>query len=261
MKLARVFAASLSASFAALLAVASPAGATPTVPHAMVGVDANKILAEVDRRAAVFDDQRYRATMTIYKGGGLKKTLEFDMVMKGLAQQFLTFTAPGDIAGMKVLMQDAATLYVYTPEFKKVRRVAAHMQNQGFLGSAFTYEDMTQVQLSPFYTAELGGREGSETTLALTVKEGVKATYGRIDVVIDGTKGGVTQLRYFDGAGKMVRQQLREDWVKIEGELMPTRVTMSDLKTGDHTVVTLADVQVNQGVTEDVFSRRMLLRG
>ena len=135
------------------------------------------------------------------------------------------------------------------------------MQNQGFLGSAFIYEDMTMVLLSPFYDAVLGGREGNETTLLLTAKEGKEVLFPKLEVVIDATKGGVTQVRYFDGADKMVRQQLREEWAKIEGHLMPTKVTMSDLKTGDTSVITLSDIQVNQGLEDDEFSRRMLLRG
>ena len=256
MKLARL----LAASVAALVCTAAPASAAVTAPHAMVAVDANKILAEVDRRAAVFEDQQYSATMSIFKGGELKKTLVFSMIMKGLEKQFLTFSAPGDIAGMKVLMQDADTLYVYMPEFKKVRRVAAHMQSQGFMGSTFTYEDMTLVRMSSAYNAELAGRDGAETTLKLTAKEDANVTYKHIDMVIDGTKGGVTRLRYYDGAGAMVREQIREGWTKIEGELMPTKVTMSD-RNGDSTVVELAEVKVNQGIKDDVFSRRMMLRG
>jgi len=243
------------------LMVAAPASASVPAPAAMAAVDANKILAEIDRRAAVFADQKYEATMTVFKGGQLKKTLAFDMVMKGLEKQFIIFTAPGDVAGMKVLMQDAETLYIYTPEFKKVRRVAAHMQNQGFMGSTFTYENMTQVQLSPFYSAELKGTEGTETTLQLTSREGVTTTYSRVDVVIDASKGGVTKLRYYDGGGNHVRTQLREGWTKIDGELMPTKISMTDLKAGDTTVIQLHDVKVNTGVEDDLFSRRMLLRG
>jgi outer membrane lipoprotein-sorting protein len=240
---------------------AAPAQAGLPMPTGMMAVDANKVLAEIDRRASVFTDQQYEATMSIFKGGQLKKTLEFTMVMKGLDKQFITFVAPGDVAGMKVLMEGADTLYVYTPEFKKVRRVAAHMQAQGFMGSAFTYEDQTRLLMAPFFDAELAGKEGSETTLTLTPKEGVTSSFSRIDVVIDGTKGGVTKLRYYDGGGNHVRTQLREDWVKIEGELMPTKISMSDLKAGDTTVIQLSNVKVNQGVEDDLFSRRMLLRG
>jgi outer membrane lipoprotein-sorting protein len=240
--------------------LATPAEASLPVPAAMA-VDANKVLAEIDRRAGVFEDQQYDATMSIFKGGQLKKTLEFQMIMKGLDKQFITFTAPGDVAGMKVLMEGADTLYVYTPEFKKVRRVAAHMQGQGFMGSTFTYEDQKRVELAPYFEATLVGKEGSETTLTLTPKEGVTSSFSRIDLVIDGTKGGVTTLRYYDGAGTHVRTQLREDWVKIDGEFMPTKISMTDLKEGDTTVIQLSNVVVNQGVEDDLFSRRMLLRG
>lgn len=250
----------LSLSLSPSLFGAAPAVASVPAPAAAM-VDANKILEEIDRRASVFDDQQYDASMAVYKGGELKKTLEFEMTMKGLDKQFLVFTAPGDVAGMKVLMQDAKTLYIYTPEFKKVRRVAAHMQNQGFMGSTFTYDDMTEVQMSPFYDAQLGGKEGSETTLVLTPKEGIDKPYAKLELVIDSKKGGVTKVRYYDGAGNHVRTQKREGWTKLNGQLMPTKVTMEDHKTNDSTVVELRDVRVNQGVEDDLFSRRMLLRG
>ncbi len=224
--------------------------------------DGNTVLAAVDKRAAQFDDPQYAAAMEIYNGRGkLTKTLRFQMTMKGGQKQLISFTAPGDVAGMKVLMQDANTLYVYSPEFKKVRRIAAHMQNQGFLGSTFTYEDMTQSQLSQFFRATLAGKKGNETTLILAPREGKKTTHNKLEVVIDSTKGGVTKIRYYDRSGKQVREQLREGWKNVEGVLLPTRITMRNFKTGDQTVVKLMDVRVNQGVTDDLFSRRTLMRG
>ncbi len=239
--------------------VAGSAQAAP-VPAASMAVDANTILAEIDRRANAFADQQYSAQMKIHKSGELKKTLAFDASMKGLEKQFINFTAPGDVAGMKILMQDAKTLYVYLPEFKKVRRVAAHAMNQGFLGGEFTYQDMTEVQLAPFYEAALSGREGKQTTLTLTPKAGIETPYAKLEVTIDASKGGVTRIDYYDGSSALVRQQLREGWSKIGGELMPTKVSMSNLKTGDTTVIELTNVRVNEGVDDGLFSRRQLLR-
>lgn len=249
---------------AALLCLTSLFAAEATaapVPHAMMAVDANKILAEIDRRAAVFEDQSYDAAMEIIKGGQTKKTLRFSAVMKGLDKQFIEFTAPGDVAGMKVLMQDETHLYVYMPEFKKVRLVAAHAMNQGFLGSEFTYEDMTQVKLSPLFAAELGGQKGNLTTLILTPRAGVESSASKIELVIDKTKGGVTKLTYFDGSGNPFREQTRSEWVKIDGHMVPTKISMLNLKTGDVTVITRTNLEVNQGVDESTFSRRELLRG
>lgn len=250
-----LFAAALCLSCLA----AAPAVAAP-VPAASMAVDANAILAEIDKRANAFEDQQYTATMTINRGGKAAKTLSFDSKMQGLQKQFIHFTAPGDVAGMKILMEDAKTLYVYLPEFKKVRRVAAHAMNQGFLGGEFTYQDMTETQLAAFYDAALEGRDGSLTTLRLSPKAGNDGGWSRIDVVIDAKKGGVTEMRYYDGAGNHVRTQTRENWKKVGGKLMPTKVSMANLKTGDTTVIELSDVRVNEGVDSGLFSRRQLLR-
>jgi outer membrane lipoprotein-sorting protein len=247
-----------------LTAFAGTAGAAPLAtagPAAMMSVDGNKVLSQVDKLAAAFDDQSYVASMEIVKGGKLRKTLEFKAVMKGLDQQLIEFVAPGDVAGMKVLMEDESTLYVYMPEFKKVRRVAAHVQSQGFLGSDFSYEDMTQVKLSPFFDAELGGKKGNETTLVLTPKEGVETTYPKLEVVIDATKGGVTKVRYFDKSDTQVREQQRTDWKKVGKHSLPTKITMKNLKTGDSTTITMSNIVINQGVSPGTFSRRELLRG
>jgi outer membrane lipoprotein-sorting protein len=242
-------------------ASASAAPGAGAAGPAAKGLDGASILAALDKRVAAFDDQSYQASMEIIRGGQTRKTLVFKAVMKGLDKQFIEFLEPGDVAGMKVLMQDASTLYVYMPEFNKVRRVAAHAMNQGFLGSDFTYEDMTQVQLSPFFQATLGGQQGNETTLVLTPKEGVEVSVAKVEVVIDKTKGGVTKLTYYDGAGNAVRQQTRTDWIDLKGTLVPTKITMLDLKSGDLTVITRKDIAVNEGVDDAIFSRRQLLRG
>jgi len=253
----------MKTTFAAALCLfclaAAPASAAP-VPAASMAVDANKILAEIDRRANVFDDQQYTASMKIMKEGKLMKELTFESKMKGLQKQFIHFTAPGDVAGMKILMQDAKTLYVYLPEFKKVRRVAAHAMNQGFLGGEFSYQDMTETMLAPFYDAEIGAKKGSETSLTLTPKDDTASGWSKLEVIIDATKGGVTEIRYFDGSGNHVRTQKRQEWKKVGGELMPTKVSMANLKTGDTTLIELSDVRVNEGVDDDLFSRRQLLR-
>lgn len=254
-----LFAMALGAAFTPAMDVA----ASPAAPAAMMAIDPAAILAEVDKRAAAFDDQSYTATMQIYKEGALKKTLVFFAVMKGLDKQFIEFVAPGDVAGMKVLLEggDANNLYLYVPEFKKVRRVAAHMQNQGFLGSEFTPEDMVMAKLSPSFDAQLVGKEGNETKLILTPKKGSAISFSKLEIFIDATVNGVTRIKYFDTAGTHVRTQTREEWKPFEDTKIPTQVRMKNLKTGDETVIKLSEIDVKTAIADDLFSRRTLMRG
>ena len=252
MKLSTVLTACLFCAPLAL-AVALP----PSVAEA--AADGAAVLRKLDKDASVFSDVSYVSTMEIWKNGSKRKTLQFDMVMKGLDKQYISFTAPGDVAGMKILMV-GDNLWMYSPEFQKVRKVAAHAQSQGFFSSEFTPEDMVMVGLADHFDASIDGQRGNLTTLSLTPKADFKSSYAKLELVIDKTKGGVTQITYFDGSGAAVRQQTRADWRKVEGQAMPTEIRMKNLKTGAETVINLTDIKVNRGVEDSLFSKRTLLR-
>lgn len=232
----------------------------PSQP-AQAAVTGADVLSKLDSLAVRFPDQTYKATMEIYKGGNLRTTMVFAMQMKNLVKQYINFTAPGDVAGMKILMEDRDTIYMYSPEFQKVRRVAAHMQNQGFLGSEFTPEDMVMAKLSPSFDAQLVGKEGNETKLTLTPKQGVSISFSKLEIFIDSTVNGVTRIKYFDSAGTHIRTQTREEWKPFEDIKIPTRVRMKNLKTGDETVINLSEIDVKTPIADDLFSRRTLMRG
>ncbi len=252
MKLSTVLAAFVFAAPVALALVVNP-----TEVHA--AADGAAVLKKLDKDASVFGDQSYTASMEIFKNGSKKTTLQFDMTMKGLDKQYIEFTAPGDVAGMKILMS-GDELWMYSPEFKKVRKIAAHTESQGFLGSEFTAEDMVMAKLSDKFDATIDGQSGNETYLTLTPKPEVQSNFSKIEITIDKTKGGVTKLKYYDGSGNATREQTRSSWVKIEGHSTPTEISMKNLKTGAETIIKLSDVKVNQGVGDDLFSRKTLLR-
>ena len=252
MKLSTVLSAVLVCTPVAL-AIAIP----PTVAEA--ATDAAAVLKKLDKDAAAFADVSYVSSMEIWKNGSKRKTLQFDMVMKGLDKQFITFTAPGDVAGMKILMV-ADELWMYSPEFQKVRKVAAHAQSQGFLGSEFTPEDMVMSGLAKHFDGEISGQSGNETYVTITPKADFTSSWSKLELTIDKTKGGVTKITYFDGSGNAVREQTRAGWSKVNGKPFPTEISMKNLKTGAETVIKLSDIKVDQGVEDDLFSRRTLLR-
>lgn len=259
MKLSKLAARTLACTLAlAPAAMATLVVASPAVARADAKGD--KVLEAIDKKGEVFDDTSYTASMKIYRGGEVKKTLVFDMTMKGLEKQYIVFKSPGDVAGMKVLMDGPEDLWMYNTEFKKVRKIAAHAQAQGFFGSDFTAEDMVLAKLSNKFNGKVLGKKGSITTLELTPKPGAELSISKLEIDIDAKVGGVTVLRYYDSTGKVERTQTRGGWKKIGGHAMPTQITMKDAKTGNKTVINLADVKVNQGVKDDLFSRRTLLR-
>jgi len=219
------------------------------------------ILKASDDRAVKYPDQTYTASMEIYKSGKLRTTMVFSMVTKNLEKQLIRFLQPGDVAGMKILMEKADEIYVYSPEFQKVRRIAAHMKNQGFNGSEFAPEDMVMAKLTPLFDAVLVGKTGNETQLNLTRKAGADVSFPKLEVFIDSSVGGISRIHYFDEAGNHIRTQSREEWKAFEDGKIPTRIRMKNLKTTDETIINLSEIDVKTPVDEGIFSRRTLMRG
>jgi outer membrane lipoprotein-sorting protein len=235
----------LSTVLSAFLVCTPVALAVFTPPSVAYAADGSAVLAKLDKDAQAFSDMSYVSTMEIWKGGVKKTTLQFDMVMKGLDKQLISFTAPGDVAGMKILMV-GESIWMYSPEFAKVRMIAAHAQSQGFLGSQFTPEDMVMTGLAKHFDAEITGQSGNDTILTLKPKADFYTSWSK--------------LVYFDGSGTAVREQVRDGWAKVEGKSMPTEIRMKNLKSNEETIVKLSGIKVNQGVEDDLFSKRTLLR-
>lgn len=259
MKLSTLCSSACSPLLWAALVCTPVALAIVTPPAVAQAADGAAVLTKLDKDAQAFDDMSYVSTMEVWKNGSKQKTMQFDMTMKGLDKQLISFTAPGDVAGMKILMV-GDSLWMYSPEFAKVRMIAAHTQSQGFLGSEFTPEDMVMTGLAKHFDAEITGQAGNDTILTLTPKADFKSSWAKLELTIDKTKGGVTKMTYFDGSGTAVREQVRGKWAKVEGKSMPTEIRMKNLKTNAETVVKLSGIKVNQGVEDDLFSKRTLLR-
>jgi hypothetical protein len=70
-----------------------------------------------------------------------------------------------------------------------------------------------------------------------------------------------------DGYARIMRDRLKRfvDWankrhIDFQGKSMPTEIRMKNLKTNAETIVKLSGIKVNQGVEDDLFSKRTLLR-
>src|SRR5580704_3014045 len=88
------------------------------------------------------------------------------------ASKLYEFTAPPDIKGTKVLTLSPTQMYVYLLAFGKVRRIASHTKDQGFLGLTFSQDDMATSAYGPQYAGALSGDTPAQVTLTLTPKAG-----------------------------------------------------------------------------------------
>lgn len=230
------------------------------IPHTSFGTSVTDILKKVDENLVKVEDQQYKGEIQVVRDGKTTKTLEFDVKLKGLQMKLVKFTAPGDVRGMTVLTTEQGHMYVYLPSYKRVRRVASHVRNQGFMGTDFSPEDMGTASLSEGWDATLQSEDKEKWVLQLTPKSGTETTFSKIQATVLKKYGGVSELIYYNSQGKAIKKQSRDEWKTFGPITMPTFFTAHDLRTGSKTLMRFRDCKVNTGVSAKAFTKRAIMR-
>lgn len=221
---------------------------------------AQQILQKADKLMQPFDDKVYNSKITLYEGANAIKTYEISIICKGSNKQLITFKAPGEVRGMKVLMLDAETMYVYLPQFKRVRRIASHVRNTTFLGSDFSYADMSETQFGNRWRSKIVEATKGYWKIELMPGPNNSSSYTKIVVTIDKRYNQPTLFEYYEGTVK-VKSQIREDWQKIKGVDTPNKVIMVNHQKNTKTVNEFTKCEINTGVSDSIFSEKSLSRG
>lgn len=237
-----------------LLATATAARAATTGPA---------VLAEVDQAMNSFKDATFESKLRVIEPSGQAREYSFTTYQKVPDKRLVRFSAPGDVKGMGVLAENKDVMYVFLPGFQKVRRVGTHVRNQTFMGSDFSYEDMSNSRYSPSYEATLLKESPKGWELALTVKKGQEQEFPRLRMWVDKTARQPTKIEFMDSTGKVLKTEEYLDY-RPDGpnHYGPAKVVVTDHRRNDHrSEILFLSVKLNQGLKDDLFSRRSLIRG
>lgn len=200
--------------------------------------------------------------MKLYVKGQHKATLETRNRPSG--QRVMKLLYPGDVKGMQILVQSQSEMYIYLPAFRKVRRIAGHVRNQGFLGSGFTYDDMSIAYWSKSYKVKMYKETGMHWTLNLRAIPGKQTLYSHLRIRIRKDIGYADRFQYVNRHGKIYKTQKFLRYTKCnkaKTHCNPTRIVMIEHTRGNRqSVLKTVRVKYKKRYSDRVFSIRYLLR-
>jgi hypothetical protein len=239
----------LGAPFFATALWAGRAGADPAGDQVLLGME------QAMNRAPTY---YFEYEATTQEPGKAEKKLELVVNVKG-DKRLTEFTAPADVKGTKVLTLSPAQMYVYLPAFGKVRRIASHVADQGFLGLAFGPGDFAPRTYSGAYEAKVLAEGASDVTIAATPRAGQTTPYGKIEFTLAKATKLPSMIRYFGAEGRHVKTETRSGYTCEGNACSPGELTMTDHAKGDLvTRMTRKRWKVNQALPDDLFSTRNL---
>lgn len=186
------------------------------------------------------------------------RTLALGIHMKG-ELRLSEFMAPSDVKGTKVLILSPTQMYVYLPAFGKVRRIASHVTDQGFMGMNFNQDDMSIASYAKMYTATVSKDDGTNVVYALTAKPDTNAPYPKLVITIDKAKNLPSEIKYFSDTGTHLKTETRTNYTCEGAICAPATLKMVDhTKGGQSTTLTRKQWKVNHEIPDSKFTKRSL---
>lgn len=207
-------------------------------------------------------DQLFTYDMVTKEPGKAERVLTMRVRVKGTKWRLVEFMAPGDVKGMKVLVLSQSKMYVYLPAYRKVRRVASHVKDQGFMGTTYSHDDISTVTYADYYTAKLVKQTPTHKMLAATRRKGADVPYARIEFDVLKKYGVPSEIRYFNAKGTKIKTELRLSY-SCQGDICnAAEMKMTDhVRNGAWTKMLRKKWKTNTGVSDSKFSLRALQRG
>ncbi|MBI5149326.1 MAG: outer membrane lipoprotein-sorting protein [Candidatus Omnitrophica bacterium] len=214
------------------------------------------------------DDMRAKVLMELINKNGQKRVRELTMLRKDYAQggnqkYFMYFHRPADVKDTAFMVYKYPDKdddrWLFIPAISLVKRIAANDKYSSFVGSDFTYEDVS-------------GRKPEEDTHTLLRKEILNGTDC---YVIESIPKGASEYtkriswiaamdflplkeEFYDKQNELYRQFEAQEIESLNGIPTITKRVMKNTKTGHRSEATFQEVEYNLGIGDDTFSERYL---
>jgi hypothetical protein len=217
-------------------------------------------------------DFKARITMRLIGKGGQERIRELTMLRKnygapgGDQKFFMYFHQPSDVKDMTFMVYKYPARdddrWLFIPALNMVRRLAARDSRSSFVGSDFTYEDVSGRDIEDD-THEMVKEEALDGRPCSVIKSTPKA--GDTDYVyklswIEKKTSLPLKEEYYDSKGELYRVFTADEVKDVSGVPTITKRTMKNLLSGHTTEVVYIKAEYDIGIEDSLFTERYLKR-
>jgi outer membrane lipoprotein-sorting protein len=213
-------------------------------------------------------DMRARVSMKLINAQGKVREREMTLLRLNLGKSgdqryYIYFHAPADVKATSFLVWKYPAKeddrWIYIPALKQVKRIAADDKRSSFVGSDFTYEDVSGRDLED-ETHVLVRKEDLVGRPAYVVesKPKVPSGYTRRVSWIDQERWLPLKEEYFDGRDEPLRTFTADKVQQIGALWTATARSMRSLRSGHRTEVVFLETEYGVGLKQDIFTERYL---
>lgn len=212
--------------------------------------------------------------MELINSKGKKRTRVIEQYQKrdtdDNLMNLIRFKAPADVSGTAFLSlekdEQADLQWLFLPALNRSRRISASDESDNFMGSDFTYEDLDTEDLENFDYQLVGNVILNEKECyhinAIPNNETIakNSGYSKREIFVSTKNFMVEKINFFNKKGVLTKKFAAESTIFIETaqKWRNSAIIMENVKTGHKTRIVFDDFKINQGLEDNLFSKRSL---
>ena len=215
-------------------------------------------------------DMLARVLMKLITKDGKERIRDLTMLRKNLdkggeQRYFIYFHTPPDVKDMTFMVwkypgkDDDRWLFI--PAIKLVKRIAASDKRSSFVGSDFSFEDVSgrdaEEDNHSLLKEEMFNGKNTYVIKSVPKNEG-SADYSYKVSWIDKESFIPLKEEYYDKRGELYKVFTADVVKEIQDFPTVTKRTMKNVQSGHRTEVTFEEVGYNNGIGDEIFSERYL---
>lgn len=185
-----------------------------------------------------------------------------------LIRNVIIFHRPASVEGTRFLTIENADRdddqWIYLPALQRVRRIAASEGDSSFMGTDFTYDDLSPIELDD-YSYELLREETFDGRPTYVVEmypiDPDDSNYSRTIHWVDAERWVSLKIEFYDDSNDLLKTNLVTRMESVQGYWTIINNTMENIQTGHKTELFVQRFVYNESVPEGLFTRRFLETG
>jgi len=233
--------------------------------------DANSIVNSAKNRVQS-DTISSRSRMVITAKNGSTSERLLDQYSKdgpNGGRTVIVFQRPANVAGTRFLTMDTASgttdQWIFLPELGKIRRIAASESGGSFMGTDFSYDDISSVDRDAALDTHTLLREeslnGSACHVIQSVPKDSSFQYSKTISWIDKESYLIYKTEMYNRRGELVKTMEMSNFKDVQGRMTPMQTKISTVGAGTSTTIYMEIMKYDDPIPDGVFTTAYLETG
>jgi len=213
---------------------------------------------------------RSRMVITAKDGGTTERVIDqYSKDGPNGARTVIVFQRPSSVAGTRFLTMDTASggsdRWIFLPSLGRVRRIAASESGGSFMGTDFSYDDISSMDRDISLDTHTLLREetlnGNPCYVIQSVPKDSSYQYSKTITWIDKTNFLIYKSEMYNRRNELAKVMEMSDFKDVQERLTPMQTKISTAGAGTSTTIFMEIIKYDDPIPEAVFTTAYLETG